>query len=50
MAQSLLFFLAGYETTATTLSFVGYCLATNQDCQERLIEEIDFVMRNKVLW
>ena len=40
-AQSLVFFLAGYETTASTLAFLAYCLATNPDCQEKLLREID---------
>jgi cytochrome P450 len=33
--------IAGYETTATTLTFAAYCLATNQECQEKMIMEID---------
>ena len=37
----MLFFLAGYETTNTLLSFTAYLLATNQDVQEKLKEEID---------
>lgn len=40
MAQSMLFLLAGYETTATTLDFILYSLATNPQCQERCVEEI----------
>ncbi|XP_038066484.1 cytochrome P450 3A41-like [Patiria miniata] len=41
MAQSLTFFLAGYETTNTLLGFTAYLLATNQDTQEKLHAEID---------
>ncbi|XP_022082457.1 uncharacterized protein LOC110974856 [Acanthaster planci] len=41
MAQSLIFFLAGYETTNTLLSFTAYLLATNQEAQEKLHAEID---------
>lgn len=41
MAQAILFFLAGYETTNTLLSFTAYLLATNQDAQEKLHSEID---------
>lgn len=48
LAQSILFFLGGYETTANTLSLFGYCLAINPDVQERLIEEIDEVMKDNV--
>ena len=48
IAQSMLFLLGGYETTATTLSFVTYCLALNPDCQERLHEEIVRAVGDKV--
>lgn len=44
MAQAVLFFLAGYETTATTLSFMAHCLAVNQDIQDRLRKQIQQVM------
>ena len=40
-AQSLLLFLAGYETTASTLAFLAYCLAINPECQKKLVNEID---------
>ncbi|XP_069132380.1 cytochrome P450 3A29-like [Argopecten irradians] len=39
-ANVIFFIMAGYETTANALSFVAYNLATNDDCQESLIEEI----------
>ena len=48
MAQSMLFFLAGYETTATTLSFAAYSLATNPECQCRLLQEIDTLTEKQV--
>ena len=35
------FFLAGYETTATTLGFTSYLLAMNTHVQEKLQAEID---------
>ncbi|EDV25750.1 uncharacterized protein TRIADDRAFT_23953 [Trichoplax adhaerens] len=41
IAQSFVFLLAGYETTANTLSSVCYLLAVNPDVQERLINEVD---------
>jgi cytochrome P450 len=42
--NAMLFFLAGYETTASTLTFMSYCLATNPEIQESLIDEIDSVL------
>ena len=35
------FLLAGYETTANTLSYTSYLLAMNIDVQDKLQEEID---------
>ncbi|CAG2163113.1 unnamed protein product, partial [Oppiella nova] len=39
LAQCFLFFIAGYETTATTLSYCTYELALNPTLQDRLYEE-----------
>ena len=39
VAQCSLFFLAGYDTTATTLTMASYLLATNPDKQEKLYKE-----------
>ncbi|XP_070556773.1 cytochrome P450 3A8-like [Ptychodera flava] len=44
LAQSLLFFLAGYETTSTMMGFLAFSMATNPDIQEKLCAEIDEVM------
>ncbi|CAL1277726.1 unnamed protein product [Larinioides sclopetarius] len=41
VSQCVIFFLAGYETTASTLSFASYLLALNQDVQDKLREEVD---------
>lgn len=43
-SNAMTFFLAGYDTTANTLSFACYALATNSDIQKKLIEEIDTVL------
>lgn len=40
MAQAFLFFIAGYETTASTLNYVSYCLAVHQEAQEKVVQEI----------
>ena len=42
------FLAAGYETTATTLSYVSYYLALNPDIQNRLREEIEEYFPTKV--
>ncbi|XP_046554341.1 cytochrome P450 3A5-like isoform X2 [Haliotis rubra] len=47
LGQALLFFIAGYETTANTLHFVAYSLAMNPDVQQRLTEEVDSVLGDK---
>lgn len=41
VAQCLLFFLAGFETSSTLLSFLGNELALSPDVQEKLCREID---------
>lgn len=41
VAHSMLFLLAGFDTTATATSLVCYHLALNPECQEKLFKEID---------
>ncbi|XP_005875063.1 PREDICTED: thromboxane-A synthase isoform X1 [Myotis brandtii] len=41
VGQAFLFLIAGYEIVTNTLSFATYLLATNPDCQERLLREVD---------
>jgi len=40
LATSFLFFIAGFETTASLLSFLFYSLALDQQCQQKLFEEV----------
>lgn len=40
LANGLLFFIAGFETTGGTLSFMSYLLAKHQSIQDRLRKEV----------
>jgi cytochrome P450 len=44
-AQVVLFFLAGFETASTLLSFASHQLAVHPDIQSRLQEEIDQTLK-----
>lgn len=44
LANSLIFFFAGYEPTSLLMSFVAVELAVNPTVQDNLLEEIDQVM------
>ncbi|XP_056368033.1 thromboxane-A synthase isoform X1 [Oenanthe melanoleuca] len=39
--QAFLFLIAGYETTTSALSFATYLLATNPECQEKVLREVN---------
>ncbi|XP_046964051.1 cytochrome P450 6B5-like [Vanessa cardui] len=41
VAQCTLFFVAGFETTSTTINYLLYELAKNKDAQEKIIAEVD---------
>ena len=43
VAQALLFLAAGYETTASTLAFASYLIATNPEVQQRVYNEMSNV-------
>lgn len=45
VAQCVVFFAAGFETSATTLSFTLYELAKHPDLQKRALEEVDEYLR-----
>lgn len=47
VAQSNTFILAGYETTANTLSFAIYNIARDPEVQRRLLLEVDAFGRDK---
>ncbi|XP_078662451.1 cytochrome P450 3A8-like [Branchiostoma floridae x Branchiostoma belcheri] len=47
VANGILFFIAGYETTATTMAFTLYNLALNQDKQDKVRQEISKVMEDR---
>jgi hypothetical protein len=44
-AQAFVFFLAGFETSSTTMTFCLYELSFHQDIKERVREEIDVVLK-----
>ena len=48
ISQGILFLPAGYDTTATTITFLLYNLALHPDIQERLHEEIVNLTVNEV--
>ncbi|GFS67856.1 cytochrome P450 9e2, partial [Nephila pilipes] len=45
VGQCVIFFLAGYDTTASTLSFASYLLALNPGIQNKLYEELREVLQ-----
>lgn len=47
VAQSVIFFLAGFDTIATVLSFAAHALTVNPDVQQKLYEEIIMVKNTR---
>lgn len=45
MAQAVQFFLAGFETTGSTISFTLYEMAINPDIQKKLRADINACLR-----
>ena len=48
LCTSVLFLSAGFEATASSLVYVAYNLAMNQDVQEKLCKEIDDILEKHV--
>ncbi|CAH2061694.1 unnamed protein product, partial [Iphiclides podalirius] len=44
-AQAVVFYIGGYETSASTIAFMLYELAKNQDIQNKVIAEVDEVLK-----
>ncbi|XP_049951753.1 cytochrome P450 9e2-like isoform X1 [Schistocerca serialis cubense] len=44
-AQAILFFFGGFDTVSTLMTFCSYLLATHEDVQRRLQQEVDDVMK-----
>lgn len=45
VAQAIQFFLAGFETTGSTISFTLYEMAMNMDIQRKLRAEISVILK-----
>jgi len=44
-AQAFVFFVGGFETSSSTMTFCLYELSLHQDIQDRVREEIDVVLQ-----
>ena len=47
IAQCIMFFLAGYETTATAVAVTFHNLTLHPEVQDKLVEEIEQVIVNQ---
>uniref|UniRef100_S4RG43 Cytochrome P450, family 3, subfamily A, polypeptide 65 n=1 Tax=Petromyzon marinus TaxID=7757 RepID=S4RG43_PETMA len=43
-SQAVLFLMAGYDNTSTSITFLAYCLACNPDVQTKVQQEIDTIL------
>lgn len=50
VGNSIIFILAGYETTANSLLFLAYNLATHKEAQDKLREEIEQAVEKHVIY
>ena len=41
LAQSFIFFIAGYETTQKTMLITSFLLAKHPECQKKVLKEIE---------
>lgn len=48
LSQAFIFIFAGYEPTSNTLCYLAYLLALHPDVQQKVVNEIDTVLPNKV--
>ncbi|GAB1602225.1 cytochrome P450 3A24-like [Argonauta hians] len=48
LAQCLIAFLAGFESTATTLNFFSYLMTINPEAQQKVYEEIENVLAGEL--
>ena len=49
VAQSVLFFIAGFATTSDTMMWLCYELAVNSDIQDKMIQEVDEVTKGVII-
>ena len=47
-ANGMFFIVAGYDTTATTLAFLLHNLVLHQDVQDKVVDEMQRIMGDKV--
>lgn len=48
LSQAFIFIFAGYEPTSNTLGYLAYQLALHPDVQQKVVNEIDTILPNKV--